>query len=372
MNTMAQILNQFGDAYSQRYCWHPEQAKVASCIRRCQTEQMGGYLFHCDHCNRDLTYYCSCRNRHCPHCQRQASVVWQEKQSQSLLPVAYFHLVFTLPHVLNGWVQLHPEVIYRCLFQSVWRTLNQFGQDPKRLNGQLGMTAVLHTWGQTLDQHVHLHCLIPAGAWSEEDQSWHAARSNYLFPVKALSRCYRGKMVSALRQSAQQGLLSRVTAPQEINDTLNLLMRQSWNVFTKACHGEPEHVVDYLSRYTHRIAFSESRLLDVNEEEVVFRWKDYRDGKKKTMRLPGIEFIRRFLLHVLPKGLMRIRHYGFLSNRWRKVKIKKIREQLGKKEGDSEQKVSASKSKDAWSCPHCHIAPLRIVNWIVPVRRSRE
>jgi hypothetical protein len=191
---MAQVLEQFGDAYSARYVWTPEQAKVAACIRCCRTEALGSYRLLCEQCGTEQLGYCACRNRHCPHCQRDASLDWLERQRQSLLPVAYFHLVFTLPHELNAWVRLHPEVVYRCLFQTVWATLQQFAADPKRLDGQLGMTAVLHTWGQALDQHVHLHCLIPAGAWSVSTQRWHPARSNYLFPVQALARVYRGKM----------------------------------------------------------------------------------------------------------------------------------------------------------------------------------
>lgn len=379
MCTMAQVLNQFGDAYSARYVWTPEQAKVAACIRGCRTEALGSYRLLCEQCGTEQQGYCACRNRHCPHCQRDASLDWLERQRQSLLPVAYFHLVFTLPHELNAWVRLHPEVLYRSLFQVVWATLKGFGEDPKRLNGQLGMTAVLHTWGQALDQHVHLHCLIPAGAWSEATHDWHAARSNYLFPVKALARVYRGKLVSALRTAATAGELHRLNDKTQITQTLHTLMQKTWVVYTKACHGQPEKVVEYLSRYTHRIALSEQRLLTMNNEHVALRWKDYRDGKQKVMQLSGVELIRRFLQHVLPSGFMRIRHYGILSNRWRKRRVAEIRDALAMApEGNNapvrevRQDIAPEKIKGCWRCPACASYRLKLVSVMRPIRRALE
>jgi hypothetical protein len=241
-----------------------------------------------------------------------------------VLPVNYFHVVFTLPHELNPWVQCHADVIYRGLFQSVWRTIQRFGQDPKRLNGNMGMTAVLHTWGQNLSQHVHLHCLIPGGALSQDQTQWHSAKSNYLFPVKALSRHFRGAMVSALCSAYQRGELHRLGA-EDIEQRLGQLMAHEWVVYSKAYLKKAETIVRYLGRYTHKIALSDSRIMNIKDDQVTFHYKDYRDNKDKCMPLDGEEFIRRFLMHVLPNGFMRIRHYGFLSNRSRRQKLDTIR-----------------------------------------------
>ncbi|MCP3689347.1 MAG: transposase, partial [Gammaproteobacteria bacterium] len=202
-------------------------------------------------------------------CQYRATEQWRDKQRQSVLPVTYYHLVFTLPHELNGWVQLHPEIIYALLFKAVWKTLKAFGADKKRLNGKLGMTAVLHTWGQTLSQHVHLHCLIPGGAFGDNDQ-WHPAKSDYLFPVKALSRHYRGNLVSALRTSAKKNKLSRVTNPDEVDQKLNTLMQKDWVVYSKHCLNRTDSIIGYLAKYTHKIAISNQRIIDMNNDQVRF------------------------------------------------------------------------------------------------------
>jgi len=199
-NDLQQVLHQFLPGYCEKHTLSPRQAEICTHIRACRTEALGGVQLHCDHCDYEQPWYCACRDRHCPKCQWRATEAWCDKQCQSVLPVTYYHLVFTLPHDLNPWVQLHPEVIYHLLFKAVWATLKAFGADPKRLGGQLGMTAVLHTWGQQLWRHVHLHCLIPGGALDEAGQ-WHAARSNYLFPDRALSRHFRGRMASEQRKA---------------------------------------------------------------------------------------------------------------------------------------------------------------------------
>ncbi|NOZ53963.1 MAG: IS91 family transposase [Gammaproteobacteria bacterium] len=304
---MQSILDQFLPAYRQHRTLSPQQSKVMGALRACRTAALGGHLMQCEQCGFAQTRYHSCRNRHCPQCQQQASQQWCEQQLQRVIPVDYFHLVFTLPHELNGWVQLHPEVLYKLLFQAVWATLKKFGADPKRLHGQMGMTAILHSWGQNLFRHVHLHCLLPGGALSHDQGQWHAARSNYLFPVRALSRVFRAKMVSGLRRAWQADQLSRVTR-DDVDALLNQLMRKGWVVYSKATLHHAKTVVKYLSRYTHKIATSNQRLLALDDKHVVFRWHDYRDGKTKSLQLAGEEFIRRFLLHVLPNGLMRIRH----------------------------------------------------------------
>ncbi len=374
---MADVLARFGAQYSAQYPVRPEQQQVITCIKQCRTGVLGGVQLHCNHCGNISSHYYSCRNRHCPQCQQRASQAWRDQRQQDLLPVPYFHLVFTLPHALNAWVRLHPRVIYTLIFKAAWQTLKQFACDPKRLNGQLGMTSVLHTWGQRLDQHVHLHCLIPAGAWSQEKQQWNPARSTYLFPVKALSRGYRGRMVSLLRQAYNNGELAKITRNGEVNKRLNEVMETNWVVYTKACHGKPERVLDYLARYTYRIAISESRLLEIKDEHVRFRWKDYRDNQQKTMNLTGIEFLRRYLQHVLPKAFMRIRHFGFLSNRYRKIKLAVIRKNLTsvKKQNVESSTAKATPDNDVnekklsvWYCSHCKSRDTRVLPWVVPLK----
>jgi hypothetical protein len=197
------VFDRFLPAYRQHHGLSAPQRNASHAILACRTEALGGQWVHCTHCDFEQTRYHSCRNRHCPQCQQQATQQWCEKQMQQVLPVNYFHLVFTLPHELNGWVGLYPQVIYQLLFQCAWETLKTFGADPKRLGGEMGMTAVLHSWGQNLLRHVHLHCLVPGGALSDDQQHWHWAKSTYLFPVRALTRVFRGKMVSALRQAHQ-------------------------------------------------------------------------------------------------------------------------------------------------------------------------
>jgi len=240
--------------------------------------------------------------------------------------VSYYHVVFTLPHSLNPWVQLHADTLYRCLFYSVWQTIKVFGADKKRLHGEMGMSAVLHTWGQSLIRHVHLHCLIPGGALTAQGQ-WIAAKSTYLFPVRALSRHFRGTMVSALRRAHTKGKLPLLD-DERVSDDLHQLMQKDWVVYSKAYIKKAETVVRYLGRYTHKIALSESRLRAIKGDQVVFDVKDYRDGNTKPMQLNGVEFLRRFLLHVLPPGFMRVRHFGFLANRVRENKLTRIRDSL--------------------------------------------
>jgi len=264
--------------------------KVCDHLLACHTPALGGIQYQCDHCENEIPLYHSCRDRHCPQCQNRASRQWRDKQQQAVLPVTYYHLVFTLPHALNGWVQLHPEVIYALLFKSVWKTLKAFGADEKRLNGKLGMTAILHTWGQNLSQHVHLHCLVPGGAL-DKDQHWHPAKSNYLFPVKALSRHYRGNFVSALRRCANQGELNRITHKGEVDSVLNQLMQKDWVVYSKHCLNRTDSIIGYLARYTHRIAISNQRLIDIDQDRVRFHYKDYRDDQQKVMALHYDEFI---------------------------------------------------------------------------------
>lgn len=365
------VLNRFLPGYRRHQGLRPREAEVCAHIRSCRTAALGGVELQCDHCDYHQPWYCACRDRHCPKCQWRATEAWSAKQCAAVLPVTYYHLVFTLPHALNPWVALHPGVIYRGLFQAVWETLKGFGADPKRLGGQLGATLVLHTWGQRLGRHVHLHGLIPGGAL-DEGGHWHAARSTYLFPDRALARGVRGRLVRLLRQAYAQGELPRLTDPGEVEAMLDALMAQDWVVYTKPWLRRPETVIGYLARYTFRTALSDARIQTVTDTEVALSYKDYRDNNRwKTLRLPGEELIRRFLLHVLPKGLMRIRHYGLLANRCRRQKLAQIRDLLGQTEAtDAPDAAGRESPPESWPCPRCHRGQLRTVAVLEPVRLS--
>lgn len=371
----ARVFDRFLPAYRESHSLSPQQAKVLNCIDGCRTPVLGGQHLTCERCGYTQDRYHSCRNRHCPQCQKSASVEWLERRREDLLPVPYFHVVFTLPHELNSWVQLHPEVMYRLLFKAVSHTLKTFGRDPKRLDGELGMTLVLHTWGQNLSQHIHLHGLIPGGALSEDGGTWHAARSTYLFPVKALSRCYRGMMVRLLRQAWKRQALNRICQPGQVDEVLDRLMAKPWVVYAKPTSHHTDSVLDYLSRYTYRIAISDHRLVGMDEASVSFRWKDYRhNGVKRVMRMAGEEFVRRWLRHVLPQGLMRIRHYGFLANCHRRRKLAQIRDCLVRaptSEVGQPARVSLiqSDSPQAAYCPRCGDTGVWVVSDIEPRKR---
>jgi len=368
-------------AYRQHHTLTPEQARACHRIGLCRTAALGGEQVRCTACGFEQPRYHSCRNRHCPQCQRRASAAWCEQRSAQLLPVRYFHLVFTVPHALNPWATLHPEVMYGALFHAAWSTLQAFAQDPKRLDGEAGMVAVLHTWGQNLSRHLHLHCLVPGGAWNAAQRQWHAANSTYLFPVRALSRKFRGAMVGALRKAQQAQALHRLTDKQQIDDTLNQLMQTEWVVYTQADIQRPETIVNYLARYTHKIAIDNHRLIDCDQQHVRFRYKDYRDhDRHKVMQLECQEFIRRFLQHVLPDGFMRIRHYGFLANRCRRQRLDAIRAALATPVGGSptcytrQGKVGGkditTTASPSCPCPHCKQGRLIVINVLPPRRRS--
>ena len=378
--TTAQVLKQFLPRYRQQARLTPQQAKVASLLCNCRTEALGGYRLACDHCGFQQEHFRSCGNRHCPQCHGVATQNWLTRRREDLLPVPYFHVVFTLPHSLNPGVKRHPETLYAVLFRAVWQTLKTFGEDPKRLDGQLGMTAVLHTWGQNLSQHVHLHCLIPGGSYHPARDEWHAATSTYLFPVKALSRHFRGQMVSGLRAAYNRGQLAGITDTEEVGRVLNGLMSHAWVVFARGTCQHSNTVLTYLAQYTHRIAISNARLAHMDQDQVTFGYKDYAaGGEHKQMSLRGEEFVRRLLLHVLPHGLMRIRHYGFLANCHRRKRLMQIRRclqsrtQASVEEGKQEVVVSvvphSCVSEPSQPCPRCQQGSLWIIGDIAPTKR---
>jgi predicted Zn-ribbon and HTH transcriptional regulator len=316
---LADIFRTYGESYRHNHPLPVSHLKVIEAVERCRTAALGGHLEQCDRCGFERPAYNSCRNRHCPKCQSLAKVKWLDKQKSELLPTGYFHLVFTLPHELNPLILVNKKPLINILFQSVWQTLAQFAQ--RRLGGTLGITAVLHTWDQTLLDHFHLHCLVPAGVLSFDRNRWVSARQDFLFPVKALSLVFRAKFLDSLKKSFDQNKLLFVgqIAPwadaRSFNALLERLRKNPWVLYAKKPFGSPAHVLDYLGRYTHRVALSNNRIRAIHNGEVTFAYRDRKNqDRRKLMTLDAEEFIRRFLLHVIPKGFMRVRHYGFLAN----------------------------------------------------------
>jgi hypothetical protein len=331
---LAQIFARPGAAFRSANRLVPVQLRAMHAIQACRTEALGGHVEQCDACGLLRYHYHSCRNRHCPKCQTLAKERWLAARRAELLPVPYFHLVFTLPHELNVLAQGNPRAIYRLLFQSVSDTLIEFGENPRWLGGEIAATLVLHTWGQRLTQHLHLHCLVPAGALGADGQ-WIRPRRGFLFPVKALSRVFRAKFLTGLKRALDadrlrlDGSTLALRRPTALSEWFAQLRAQPWVVYAKQPFGGPQQVLDYLGRYTHRVAVSNNRLVSVSDTEVRFRYKDYAHGNaRKVLALQPAEFIRRFLLHVLPTGFMRIRHYGLIANRAKRTKLAAARAAL--------------------------------------------
>jgi predicted Zn-ribbon and HTH transcriptional regulator len=319
---LADIFRQYGHSYAKTHRLSAAQQKVMRAVETCRTAELGGHLKQCDLCGFEHPSYNSCRNRHCPKCQSLAKAQWLQKQSAELLPVGYFHLVFTLPHELNGPILANKKTLLALLFKVVSETLLEFGRS--YLGGTVGIIAVLHTWDQTLKDHFHLHCLVPAGALSFDHSRWISARKNFLFPVKALSQLFRGKFLDGVKRCIDRGTV------QTTGQALTELRRKNWVVYAKKPFGSPQTVLDYLGRYTHRVALSNDRILSAQDGQVTFTYRDRKDKDRlKSMALGAQEFIRRFLLHVLPDGFMRIRHFGVLANRAKKHALPQCRKLLG-------------------------------------------
>ena len=299
--------------------WH---YRALQAIRRCRTQAMGGHIDRCDCCHGLHISYNSCRNRHCPTCQGHKREQWIRARESELLNVPYFHVVFTLPSEFNSYALSQGKIVYGSLFRAAWQTLQQFGHNPKHLGGSMGMIAVLHTWCQNMSLHPHLHCIVPGGGLSKSG-TWKTAKNKgkYLFNVKSMSKVFRAKYIAALRKSD-------LKIPQKI---YNEVFNKKWVVYAKEPFRSPTYVIEYLGRYTHKIAISNHRIMDVDRKnrKVTFTAKDYRRaGKKTSLTVSSAEFIRRFTLHILPKGFTRIRHYGILSSSWKKEKLPKLQAEL--------------------------------------------
>jgi hypothetical protein len=366
---LAEVFRQYGESYQRTHRVSACEQKVIRAVSICRTQDLGGHLDRCDACGFERPAYNSCRNRHCPKCQSLAKARWLEKQTAELLPVGYFHLVFTLPHELNRLILANKKIVLGLLFKAVSETLLEFGK--RRLGATMGIIAVLHTWDQTLKDHFHLHCLVPAGALSLDQSRWIAARNNFLFPVKALSRVFRGKFLDLLAKALQQGKI------QIIHADIKASRQKNWVVYAKKPFGSPQTVLDYLGRYTHRVALSNNRILQVQDGEVTLSYRDRKDGdRKKIITLEAHEFIRRFLLHVLPDGFMRIRHFGFLANRSKKQALAQCRKLLDCDPALPQSPILSAKDLllkitgiDLSRCPCCHEGTMITVGDLVPWSR---
>jgi len=320
------FLGAYGDTTS------PEQRRVLRDLARCRTAALGGHIEQCDGCGHQRVAYNSCRNRHCPKCQAAARAAWLDERAADLLPVEYFHVVFTLPAELGPVALQNPRLVYGTLFQAAAQSLLQLARDPRHLGADIGFLAVLHTWGQNLHLHPHVHCVVPGGGIAVGGDRWVACRPDFLLPVRVLSRLFRGKFLDLLRRAYDRGLLGfygqqqPLAEPQAFAGLLEACWQKDWVVYAKPPFGGPEQVLKYLARYTHRVAISNQRLVKVEAGRVFFRWKDYAHGNEpKVMALEAVEFIRRFLLHVVPAGFVRIRHYGLLGNRVRTANVARCR-----------------------------------------------
>jgi len=319
---VADIFRSYGDDYRKSRSVSQEQAKVMHHIEICRTARLGGHLEKCDHCAFERVSYNSCRDRHCPKCQTLLKERWLNDRKAELLPCGYFHLVFTLPHDLNPIILCNKVVTLNILFAAVKEILQAFARDPQwRLEGQLGLIAVLHTWSQTLIDHFHLHCIIPAGALSFTRDKWIPSRATYLFGISSLAKEFRKRYLRAFSRAYRKGRLifpgktAALGTDQEIDRLIKSLSKTKWIAYAKRPFTGPEQVLEYLGRYTHRVAISNNRILSANDGKVVFTYRDRsKNNALRTMTLSANEFIRRFLLHVLPNGFMKIRYFGFLAH----------------------------------------------------------
>ncbi len=335
--------------------------KVLRAIEHCRTAALGGHLDRCSQCGHRAISYNSCRNRHCPKCQTNARNKWLAARSAELLPVRYFHVVFTLPHELAALALQNKRVVYDLLFRASAETLIEVAADPKHLGARIGFMSVLHTWGQNLLHHPHVHCVIPAGGLASDRSAWIPSTSKFFLPVKVLSRVFRGKFDAGLKRAFRRGRLSfhgslsSLAEPKNFQRLRRQLFRHDWVVYAKRPFGGPEHVLHYLARYTHRVAISNHRLVSFENGRVTFRWKDYaHGGKTREMTLSADEFLRRFMLHVLPRRFVRIRHFGFLTNRHRSAAIALCRQLMGEApKAQPEPSPSAPAPASTWRCPRC-------------------
>jgi hypothetical protein len=365
MAELQDIFTQYSQIYKSEHKLPPNLHKAIYCIESCRTSAMGGHVDECDECGYTKISYNSCRNRHCPKCQTLSKERWIEDRKQDLLPVQYFHVVFTIPDTLNPVAWQNQKIVYAILFKSVSETLLELASDKKYIGAQIGFTSILHTWGQNLMHHPHIHCIVPGGGLAESN-TWINSRKKFFIPVKVLSRKFKGKFLYYLKKAFYDktlkfnGLIENLTFEQDFQSFINTLYSPDWIVYCKAPFKGPEHVVEYLGRYTHRVAIANNRIINADNGCVTFKWRDYKDGnKEKLMTLDAMEFIRRFLLHVLPNRFVKIRHYGILGNRNRKAKLRLSKRLTGIKlirptaKKSVEEMMLKLTGRDITKCPCC-------------------
>jgi hypothetical protein len=373
---VADVFRQHGEEFLKQWgrTLSLQQRKALRDIGACRTAALGGHVEQCDHCAGRVIAYNSCRNRHCPKCQATARDEWLADRAKELLPVRYCHVVFTIPQQLAPLALQNQRVCYSLLFRAVSETLQEIAADARHLGAKIGILAVLHTWSQTLLLHPHVHCVVPAGGLSPDYTRWIACRPGFFLPVRVLSRLFRGKLLAFLREAFTAGKLKFFGQLADLAEAarFHAWLRESsnteWVVYAKPPFGGPEDALKYLARYTHRVAISSSRLLSLEEGRVTFRWRDSKHGNQvKPMTLDATEFIRRFLLHVLPSGFVKIRHFGFQSNRNRRSMLSLCRKLLNVPSctPDSTSILShEQRSALERRCPFCHAGALRIVEWL--------
>jgi Putative transposase/Transposase zinc-binding domain len=381
---VAHIFRLYGEQYRQQHRLSRPQLRTMRAIEICRTAALGGYVDECEECGVQKISYHSCRNRHCPKCQSLDRERWLEQRRDELLPVPYFHVVFTVPHELNPLALANPKWFYDLLFASASQTLLEIAADPRHLGARIGVLAVLHTWSQTLELHPHLHCIVPGGGLSLDGQDWvPTSRPDYFLPVQVLAALFRGKFLAGVKAAYQAGQLILPESLQEPAKFLALLDRlyaKTWVVYSKPPFGSPEQVLAYLARYTHRVAISNSRLVRLEGGRVTFTYKDYsQGGRVREMTLPVEDFIRRFLLHVLPESFVRIRYFGLLSNRQRKRNLERCLELLtgqpvaevetpSEEPADWRARLKRLTGRDPTVCPVCGRGHLRRVEELPAVR----
>ena len=333
---VADLFRSYGAAYRQAHGLPLRQVRAMRAIEICRTAELGGHVDECDHCGALGISYNSCRNRHCPKCQCLDKERWLEAQKRDVLPTQYFHVVFTLPQALRPLALRNQKVVYNLLFRAVSETIKELCEDPKHLGAEPGFIALLHTWSQTLIDHPHIHCIVTGGGLSRDGERWVPCKKKFFIPVKVLSTVFRGKFIDYLKKGYKKkgltfsGTIEHLAEKKAFTAMMNTLYGQDWVVYCKPPFKNAETVIDYLGRYTHRVAISNERIVNLKDNRVTISYRDSADHDQiKGLTLDACEFIRRFLLHILPDGFMKVRHYGLLSNRNRKTKLKRCRELLG-------------------------------------------
>ena len=373
---VADIFRHYAAPYLMSHRASPQQQRVMRVLQACRTAVLGGHVEQCDQCGHQAISYNSCGNRHCPKCQGPARARWLDARAGELLPVPYFHVVFTLPGILAPLALQNPKVVYGLLFQAVAATLLEVAANPKQMGARIGFLTVLHTWGQNLLHHPHVHCVVPAGGLAPDGMHWVAGRADFFLPVRVLSRVFRGKFIDLLKTAFRQGELQfhgnllPLATPTALEQRLDESVQKEWVVYAKPPFGGPAQVLKYLARYTHRVAISNHRLLRLENGQVTFRWKDYAHGNQPSiMTLEATEFIRRFLLHVMPQSFVRIRYYGYLANRHRQENLERCRQLLGPQQRPETSHNTAAtwsaaapgEDRGAGQCPRCQQGRMCIV-----------